>query len=154
MKKINLLKILESKYCKGTFLISLIMATLITPAKIFYSWYTIIAVLFILTFSLTTTCTIRNIKDKTKTLIHQKKSIISIIAAILGISALQVCTIGAPVCTAASVGILAIIIPKFAISILSKYSVSIISLSIIIQIAALISMKCFKVSQHLKQKKN
>ena len=144
MKKINLLKILESRYCILVFLISLIVSILVIPKKVFYKWYFVLATTFILTFALTITCIVRNIKEKIKVRKQTSKSIIALIFSIIGFSALQVCTIGAPVCGAAGLGLFAIIIPKFAFHFFNEYSVWIIIITIVLEIISMNSMSCFK----------
>lgn len=144
MKKINLLKILESRYCILVFLISLIVSILVIPKKVFYKWYFVLAIAFVLTFALTITCIVRNIKEKIKVRKQTSKSIIALIFSIIGFSALQVCTIGAPVCGAAGLGLFAIIIPKFAFHFFNEYSVWIIIITIVLEIISMNSMSCFK----------
>lgn len=144
MKKINLLKILESKYCLLVFVISLIVSMLLIPQKVFYKWYFILTIAFVLTFALTITCIVRNIKEKIKIRKHTSKSIISLILSIIGFSALQVCTIGVPVCGAAGLGLFAIIIPRFAFHFFNNYSVWIVVITIILQVISMNSMSCFK----------
>jgi len=96
------------------------------------------------TFSLSMMCLIRSIKDKVVLARTYKGSIVSIIATGLGLSAIQVCGVGAPVCgVSVGIGILSVIFPNFFIDFLTDYSVAIIIISIALQITSLYYMKCF-----------
>ncbi len=144
--KIYLLKVMKSKYCLISFILIAIGAYFLVPKKIFYGFYSIIAIIFIIVFSLTLTCMIRSIKDKTEARKKQRTgSIISFIFSILGLSALHTCTIGAPVC-GASIGaaIVSVFFPAFALDFLNDYAILVVIISIVIQIFALFQMKCFK----------
>ncbi len=70
-----------------------------------------------ITFSLVLTCFVRAIKEK---IIHRgknKHSLLGLLAAVFGVSAFQVCGIGAPVCSATlGAWILSIIFPSVFIS--------------------------------------
>jgi len=94
---------------------------------------------------LTITCFVRNIKEKVLLAKSNGASIISMIMIIFGFGALQVCTIGSPICTASiGAGFLALFFPGVAFHILEKYSVLIVVFSIIFQAFALYFMNCFK----------
>jgi len=145
MQNWYLIKIFKSHYCKIVFLLSLIGAYFLVPKTVFYGAYTILGVIYMIVFALTLTCLIRSIKEKILLAKHYKGSLIGILAAALGMAALQVCGIGAPVCGAAiSAGILSVIFPSIFISFLNKYALLIIVSSIIIQGIALYYMNCFK----------
>lgn len=140
-----LVKIFKSYYCKIIFIISLIAAYFLVPNKIFYGYYAIWGIIYIIIFALILTCIIRNIKEKILLAKTYKSSLIGILAAALGIAALQVCSIGVPVCGAAvGAGILSLIFPNFFLYFLNKYALLIIISSIIIQTLALYFMNCFK----------
>lgn len=141
-----LIKIFKSNYCKIVFLISLFLSYLLLPKNILSSWYFTFGILFMITISLTITCLVRNIKEKIVIARTYKNSIINIILTVLGISALQVCGIGAPVCAATvSAGFLGTIFPSLFLNLSKDFAIIIIILSIGIQIFSLYSMKCFKV---------
>ncbi len=144
---IHLFKIFKSNYCKLVFTISLIISYFLIPNKVFHGIHNITAILFMIVFSLTITCMTYNIKERIKLARTYKNSILSIIATAIGLSALQVCGVGAPVCTATiGAGILALIFPVTFVEFLSDYSILIISISILFQLIALYFMNCFKTS--------
>ncbi|MBT4334308.1 hypothetical protein HOD61_00640 [archaeon] len=96
-------------------------------------------------FALTMTCIVNNIKERIILAKTYKTSMVSIIATAIGISALQVCGVGAPICTATiGAGVLALIFPITLIEVLSRYSILIISFSILLQLTALYFLGCFK----------
>lgn len=137
--------VLKSHYCKVVFLLSLFLTYLLIPKKIFYGYYTILAIMFMLTTSFTITCFTRNIKEKALNARKNGASIMGVLMIILGFGALQACTIGSPVCGASiGMGILALIFPGVTYKFINEYSLIIIILTIILQIFALYFMKCYK----------
>ncbi|MBT3395071.1 hypothetical protein HOA59_03325 [archaeon] len=142
---IHLFGILKSKYCKLVFTLTLILSYFLIPNKVFHGIHNLIAILFMVVFSLTMTCITYNIKERVKLARTYKNSVLSIIATAVGLSALQVCGVGAPVCTATlGAGILASIFPITFVKLISDYSILIISISILFQLTALYLMNCFK----------
>ena len=142
---IYLFNVLRSSYCRTVFIISFILSYFLIPEKVFVGWYSVLAILFMITFSLVLTCFVRAIKER---IIHRgknKHSLFGLLAAIFGISAFQVCGIGAPVCSATmGAWLLSIFFPSFLISFLSEYGVLIILFSIFFQLTSLYFMKCYQ----------
>jgi len=145
IQNIFLINTLKSKYCKITFLISLIISYFLIPNKIFYKGYIILAIVFMALFALTITCIIRTLKERIISAKRSGATVLSIIGTILGIGALQTCTIGAPICgTSVGLGIVSIFFPHTAHSLMHEYSIYVLYVSIIFQIIALYFMNCFK----------
>ena len=137
--------IFKSKYCLAVFIISLILSYFLIPKTVFYKWYIILAATFMVLFSLTITCMVRNIKEKVMLAKTYKNSIVGIIAIALGLSALQVCGVGAPFCGAAvGLGLFSSIFPAAFMDVMAKYAASFIAFSIVLQLFALYFMNCFK----------
>lgn len=140
-----IINVLRSKYCVFVFLISLIVSYFLIPKQVFYRLYTVLGILFMLFFSLTLTCIVRNVKEKILLARTYKSSVLGIVAVAIGLSALQVCGVGAPVCGAAvGAGVISVLFPTFFSTIVSRYSVFIVLVSIIFQVIALYFMNCFK----------
>jgi len=77
--------------------------------------------------------------------LKDESSTIGIVATTIGLAALQICGVGAPVCGAAvGLGIISSIFPTVFINVMSKYAVYFIVFSITIQLITLYFMKCFK----------
>jgi len=145
VKDLYLLKIFKSNYCKIVFIVSLAIAYFLIPSRIFYGIFTILGIIYMIVFALTLTCTVRNVKERIILVKKYQTSIVAILAAALGMIALQVCSIGAPVCGAAiGAGILSLLLPSIFISFLNKYALIIVIASIIIQAVALYFLNCFK----------
>ncbi len=145
MSRIFLLDVLKSNYCKAVFIASLAVMWILIPKKIFYGYYSIIGILFMITSSLVLTCFIRNIKERVVLIKGQGGSLIGMIFIAIGIAAMNVCTVGAPICGASVVtGIIAFLLPGITLNFFEKYAVEIIIASIIFQIVALYYMNCFK----------
>jgi hypothetical protein len=131
--------------CAIVFVSSLIVWFLLTYKILFYSRYTIIGIIFVLTFSTTITCMIRNTKEKVVQAKQYKKSLFGIIWVVIGVWALQVCGINAFMCWSTIwISVIWAILPTSFINILGEYSIYIIILSIVTQIVWLYYMKCFK----------
>ena len=144
MKDIYLKKILNSHWCQIVFLMALVIGYFFIPRTVFSSDSLILAVIFLITFSLVITCLARNTKEKILLARSQKIGIVSILAIILGFSALQMCAVNSVCLASVGAGILSIIFPGIMFSFLEKYAVIILLLSISTQIFALYSMGCFK----------
>jgi hypothetical protein len=145
MKKTVLWNIFKSKYCLAVFILGMLLGYLLVPKKIFYGAYFIIGIIYILVFAIMVVCIVRNIKDKVTSLKNTGSSILSIIASVIGLGAMQICGIGAPLCSAGiGLSIFSIIVPSASITVLSKYSTIIILASIILQVTTLYYMGCFK----------
>ena len=140
-----LLKVFKSGYCQLTFVLFLAAGYFLTPKLILNGWQFFLAALFIFLFALVLTCLVRNVKEKAILARKYKSSLIGIIAAALGLAALQACGFGAPVCGASiGVGIMSAVFPGVFVNFFSAYSVYIIIFSIIFQFLALYFMNCFK----------
>ncbi len=144
MKKIYLLEVIKSSYCKLAFVVSLFVSYILIPPTVFNGVYSLVAVTFMVAFSLSIMCIVRNVKEKVLLARTYKSSLIGIIATALGISALQVCGVGAPVCGASiGLGVLSAIFPGFFVNFLEGYSIWILAATILLQVASLYFMKCF-----------
>lgn len=140
-----LFNIFKSKYCLIVYALSALLSYFLIPKTVFYGWNIILVIIFMITFSLILTCTIRNVKEKIVLARTYKSSIIGIIAAALGLAALQVCGVGAPICGAAlGFGIFSSIFPAVFVNLISDYAIDFILFSILLQGVALYFMHCFK----------
>ena len=154
MKQSPLKIILKSNYCKLTFVLSIFIISLLIPKTLFYKAYTLLAITFILSSSMLITCIVKTIKERINLAKSKGTSFLGILSILIGFSAMQVCTIGAPICGASiGAGFLALLFPNFAFNLLEKYSVLIIFISLIIQIIALYFMGCLTQKIKLKEVK-
>lgn len=144
MINITLLKIFKSNYCKVVFIFSLIGLFFLIPKKIFYGNYLIIGIIFIFLSSLLVTCLIRDIKERVHSAKAGGASFLGIIVIVVGLGAIQSCSIGAPICGASiGIGVLSFIFPNIALNFLEKYSLIIIIISLFFQVFSLYFMNCF-----------
>lgn len=145
MKNLFIVDIFRSGYCVLVFAIVFLASALLIPETMTHGYHLLLAIAFMFSFALTITCMARNIKERIALARTYKTSILGLIAAVLGLSALQVCGIAAPVCGATiGAGIVASLFPGFLFHFLSDWSVPIILLSIAAQWMALYFMNCFK----------
>lgn len=136
--------VMKSHYCQFVFLIIFIASGFLVPKSTFHGILLAVSLLFMITFAVTITCIVRNIKEKVKLAKSYRGSIIGIISTAVGLSALQVCGASAPVCAATiGMGVLSAIMPGFVIVFFVKYNTIILVLSIIAQLIALYTMRCF-----------
>ncbi len=134
---------IKSHYCRGVFIVSFAVGYLLIP-RVLFSRYTLLVLIFITLFALNITCIIYHIKERVKTARFYKRSIWGIIASAVGLSVLQVCGIGSPMCGASiSMGIFSTFFPHIILPFVQQYGPYLIILSIVLQIASLYSMKCF-----------
>jgi hypothetical protein len=144
MKHLFIIDIFRSAYCTGTFIIVFLASALLIPKTMTHGYHLLLAVAFMFSFALTITCMARSIKERITLARTAKTSLLGIIAAVLGLSALQVCGVAAPVCGATiGAGVVASLFPGFLFHFLSDWSIPIIILSILFQWVALYFMNCF-----------
>lgn len=141
---------LKSNYCKIVFIIALVFGYLITPQSIQGGDLWFLTIVYILLFAFSVTCMARAIKEKVSTTLTKSSSVISFITSVIGLSALQVCGLGTPMC-GASIGLslLSTILPNFALQFLINHSLSIVLITMLLQLISLYSMKCFRIN-HLQ----
>lgn len=153
MSEILLFKIMKSKYCILLFFLSLILGYFLVPKRMFYGYYFVLATIYIFLFSMTMVCLVRSIKEKALVLKRQGVGFFSIVVSIIGLGAMQFCSVGAPMCGAAlGAGFLSIIFPSFMIKFFERYSFYILVFSIIVQALILYQVGCFKNPKKLSQK--
>ena len=117
----------------------------LVPQHVFHTSFAFLAFVFMFLFALTTMCIIRNIKERIVLAETYKSSLFSIVAIILGLGALQICGIGAPVCGAAvGFGIFSFFFPTTFAYLPHQYIVYILFVSIGFQLISLYFMNCFK----------
>ncbi len=137
--------IFQSRYCWLTFALSFFLSYFLIPKTVFCCWYTSLAVLFMFSFALTITCTIRNAKEKIVLAKTYQSSLLGLLATAIGLIALQTCGLGAPVCGAAvGLGVLSSVFPTFFVTQMARYAIPLLLLSIFFQFASLYFMNCFR----------
>ncbi|MFH1306536.1 MAG: hypothetical protein ABIH83_02675 [Candidatus Micrarchaeota archaeon] len=134
----DILKLIKKNYPKLAFIISLIIGAILVPAQVYIS-YPLLVIVFLPLFAASATCVIKMIKEKVKA--AHGHGILSAIASILGLAALNACTVGFA-CTAAGVGIISVLMPAIMFNFFTEYAPVIAIIMIIIQLYAISSMKC------------
>lgn len=145
MRKTFLYNIFKSKYCIVIFIMGILLGYFLTPKQIFNGFYSVLGVLYITSFAIVLSCIVRIVKEKMVVLRKVGGSASFIVGSILGIGAMQVCGVGAPICGATiGAGIFSIFFPQSSMMFLTEYAVSIIIASILLQISSLYFMGCFR----------
>lgn len=130
------------------FFIAFVLSFFLIPQTTFKGWYILLALAFMISFALVVACLFRNIKEKIQIGRSLGASPLSIIASLIGFSALQVC---GPLCgVGVGIGILSAILPSTAMHFLEDYNIIIIIIAIIAHTIALYFMHCFKNHNHKK----
>ncbi len=127
----------------AVYLLALAASYFLTPRFLFFR-YTFLVSIFIILFSLNVTCVIYHIKERVKAARFYKRSIWGIVTSAIGLSVLQVCGIGTPMCGASiGLGVFSTLFPHVIFPFVQQYGPYLIVISIILQIISLYSMKCF-----------
>lgn len=136
------------QYSRLIFALIFCLSYFLIPKKIFNGWYTLLGVTFMISFSLMVNCLVLQIKEKYEIQKSMGKHFVGIFFGLLGLSALQLCTVGASFC-AVSLGttIVAAFLPTIAIHFISKYAEVIIIISILVQFYTLYRMRCLRKSK-------
>ena len=144
-EKFYILEIFRSNYFKLVFILSLVISYFVIPKNIFYGFYTVLGIIFMITFSLVLTCLIKDIKDRIVLAKTYRHHLLGILATAVGLTALHACTIGAPVCASAILfSFIFALLPPIFLNLLTKYAPLIVVLSIIMQLIILYFLGCFK----------
>jgi hypothetical protein len=154
-KNYFILNMLRSKYCLVVLIVGLAGGYYFVPKKIFNGIWFVVGIAYIIVFAFVIACMTRVIKERAVNMKNTGASLISVIATVIGIGAMQTCGIGAPICGATvGVGIFSLFFPNISKSFLTEYSLHIIIASIVIQLVALYYMNCFKECLANKIRKN
>lgn len=130
------------------FIASFVAAFFLIPPHIFLTWAAVLAAAFMLSFSLVFTCVFDNIRTRVHLYKTYHFSFWHIILSILGISAFQVCGIGAPICIGSGLAwLLPGFLPLAFRSFFADFSIYFIILSILIQLYILYKLHCFNRSK-------
>ena len=148
MKQVYFVNLMKSNYCRIIFLLGFLGAYFMLPEAVFHHTNRLLAIFYMLSFAVLLTCIVRSIKEKVNLAHRGGASWLGIIGAVLGISAFQVCGIGAPVCgMSVGLGVLSTIFPSFMVGFLMDYGMIIIYFSLFIQLLAIWFLGCFKISK-------
>lgn len=138
-------KTLKSNYCKAVFTLAFFLGYFLLPEAIFHNTNRFLAIVYLLVFASLVTCVVRTIKEDIQLAHKNKSSILGTVAAILGFSAFQFCGVAAPVCgISIGAGIVSALFPNFLHTFFTDHAFTVIYISIAIQLAALIHLKCWK----------
>ncbi|MGC9200726.1 MAG: hypothetical protein ACP5F8_02065 [Candidatus Aenigmatarchaeota archaeon] len=144
LRNTYIIKIFESHYCKIVFITLFLISYFLIPKSVFNGIYLPISVVYMILFALTMTCIVRNIKERIIIARKYQKSLVGLIASIIGLTSLQFCGVGSSACTiTVGYGIISIIFPSFIVDFMEKYAFQTLIFSIILQIISLYLMKCF-----------
>lgn len=132
----------HSRYCQAVFTATFIITLLLMPRHLFQGWLIVATIAYVASFSITVSCLVRETKERVA---HAAgHSFLSIIGAVLGYTALQVCGSGAFCGATMGMGIISAILPKVALSLITQHAYVVLLISIFMQLIALFRMHCFQ----------
>jgi hypothetical protein len=144
-KKYFIMNMLRSKYCLIVLLLGLAGGYYFVPKKIFNGIWFVVGIVYIIVFAFVVACMVRVVKERAVNMKNTGASLISVIATVIGIGAMQTCGIGAPICGATvGIGVFSLFFPNISTSFFNEYAMHIVVVSIAIQLLALYFMSCFK----------
>lgn len=139
------LAILKTGYCQAVFVAALAGSFFLIPSRVFYEGFGLLALLFMLSFSLMVTCVVRITRERIALAKNYSRSALGLLASGLGLAALQVCGVGMPMCgMSIGISLLSLIFPGIFFRTLTDYAPIILAVSIAAQVLSLYFMKCFK----------
>lgn len=143
--------VLKSKYCWIVIVISLFLSYFLIIRK-FTSftnfWSILLSIIYIISFAISNSCLIKDIKDKTVHNIQSgTKSIFSILGSILGFGAIQLCTVGGTCGINIVTSLLLSILPTSIGLLFIENGIWILLLADILLLISIYKMNCFKKDQ-------
>ncbi len=150
--KDSTLDTLDRHSSKIAFSVSLAFILIVLPQPLYTGYALPLTISFIMVFSFSMTCVARNLIQNFRTARVRNRSIVSILASMVGISAFHVC--GALACGyGAGLFFFSAIFPVAFLDFLMEYSAWIIMVSMGLQLGAMYQMKCrphFRKILHIK----
>jgi hypothetical protein len=141
-------EIFKSKYCWLVIFVSAILGYFLVIKKLtsFTSFWSIfLSVFYIILFSISNSCLIRLIKDRVKNNIKAgTNSLLSIIGSILGLGAIQLCTVSGTCSVTLFTSLIFTVFPTSIGMLFINNGIWILLFSNILLLYSLFKMNCFK----------
>jgi len=125
------------------FLLGLLLSYILIPRDVF-EHFLLLALAFMLVFSLTLVCVVRNIREEISIVRKYTHSLLGFILALIGFGAFHVCGVGTVCSTTVGTAVISLIFPGIFVNFLTDYAVWIIGFSIIFQVVMLYFMRCYR----------
>ena len=144
MSKPYILKLISSPQCIVVAAVSFSLAYILLPVSAFTQAEAVLASAYLLLFSSSTACLVRNLKGRVMAARSMGGSVAYVVSGSLGFTALQACGGSAPTCASGlGVGVLSLVLPQYAVQVSQEYGSILLVVSIVFQAAALLHMGCF-----------
>jgi hypothetical protein len=148
LRCLTLIHVMRSGWCRLVFIGFLVLGYVLVPSTALRGQYWFWSALFILTFATSSTCALRGLKDKMEAKLNSGASWLSLIASLLGLSAVQFCSVNAVMCgSTLGFGLLSFVMPQFLFRLLHEQAVIILIISSLLQVLALYLMGCLQVKE-------
>ncbi|MBD3250315.1 MAG: hypothetical protein GF381_01980 [Candidatus Pacebacteria bacterium] len=148
LSQTNFNQVMQSHWCKLVFLLSLFLAYWLIPTDALQGPYQLLVLVFMIGFAASLTCTIQAIKDSFKSHRVKEASFVSLVAGLLGLAAVQFCSINAVLCgSTIGVALLSAVLPSALFQLIHFNAVWLLLISIIAQLISLWHLGCFRSSQ-------
>ncbi len=143
LKRLTIAKVFSSHWCKLAFVLFFVLSYFLIPASAFAGSYQLWAVIFMISFSVSAACSLRSFKDRVKSKAQSGASFVSIAASLLGLSAIQFCSVNALLCSSTlGMSFLSMVLPQFFFQFFHHYAGLILIGSTLLQLTAIVSMGC------------
>ncbi len=151
LKNLNFFQIMKSHWCQLAFIGFLILGYWLIPQTALLGQYQFWSIVFMISFAASSTCAVRGMKERMASKLKGGASILSVIASLLGLSAVQFCSVNAVMCgSTLGFGALSMILPKFLFRFLHHHAIAILIGATIVQIISLYSMGCLNFVECLR----
>ena len=140
-------EVLKSKYCWIVIFISVILGYFLIIKKftLFTSFWSIFfSILYIVLFAISNSCLIKELKERIKGNFKTGNSILSILGSILGIGAIQLCTVSGTCSINIVTSLLLSIFPTSLGFFFIKNGIWILIISNILLLISIFKLGCFK----------
>lgn len=144
-QQFKLRQILVSHVCKLVFLLAFAGAYFLIPRRALSGDYGLLVIIFMLTFAASITCTLKNIKEKFSSGFKAGSSLLSIGASLIGLTAVQFCSVNAVMCgSTIGFSLIAAVLPHSAFHFFHFNAVPLLMVSTVIQLVSLWQIGCLR----------
>ena len=143
-------EVFKSKYCWIVIFISIVLGYFLVIKKFtsFTSFWSIFfSVLYIILFAVSNSCLVKGLKERVKNQSKTNSGILSIIGSVLGIGAIQLCTVSGTCSVNIVTSLLLTVFPTSIGFFFIKNGIWILIISDILLLVSILRLGCFKKEQ-------
>jgi hypothetical protein len=144
---VKIKEVLSSKYCWGVIFISIVLGYFLIIRKftLFTSFWSIFfSIFYIILFAVSNSCLVKEMKERIKDSSQTGSSILSILGSVLGISAIQLCTVSGTCSVNIVTSLLLTVFPTSLGFFFIRHGIWILIISDILLSISILRLGCFK----------